>query len=917
MSVIARALRIVCAALVGVVGACTSAAEDPPTATASGALSQAGHTGGALQAFDSGVFQRDTNRVSELYWYMDKRDAALWVNDPDCPRNDCGSSPKGPIPSGEPAASWWSYLDPVTDQTLGRAMCWAIRNPDHFVGNGLWRSDVSTFAGRPPTGFDLRITSFRNDVMAAWVPRSADEAIAALRQAVAQVASGNSSKGDSQDRARAALRGAFDACHYAMDKLACGHGLGNAWCDPANPNLTWDCYQFVQFNTSDRGPLPNDRVVDATISDALRSYCTGDAQLSYPIGFSRALQYAAAERYIRHHTTQRVVEGDEFAAIPMSPFLKNFVPAAWGAPFTTSQNSCAAECTDGECVGGRPYASFGGEPEVGSACTSLVQAARDQLELNATFFMSPAFKRDPARGCRAVGNAETCGFVGGNCLPAGGRLSCFKKVSDAEGAATTVVVGTCNDGVSFGGALPPSCQYDERSTTPPVAPACVGRCRAVNGFLDVSGKCTATFTSPWGAETRDVTAAVCGELTSTNANGPCDALTPEQRCYAVGAQCANDFSHRCAVSFDLVPTYPGSSTMKASWSDETTIGTCAPSGAFNAAYPPNCQQPRTWSSITFPACAVDFGLCNNDEDCCAGSCRNPWSHEQFLPAGAPSSSYGQCEPTYPSGYAWIDYGSSGTGTGAVALSTGVSCGASCAKSVPASTPVTLTATPAPGSRLTGWTGCDAAWGSQCTVTSTNVRTVTAQFDVGATQVPGKTPIGYVDVLGTDPSTRIDGAVSGWAYDPDASAASITVRLVIDGAIAATAVADRPRPDVNAVMNVTGNHGFQMEIPWAYRKLQWHHAEVVAVDDGAGAPPAASPALPASSAAVQKDFIMGYCKIESPGPCTPWSWMVFPWYDGYDGASYGQARCTQRGPEYYSFCAMTGGWVSATLGPAPW
>src|SRR5205823_3426996 len=43
------------------------------------------------------------------------------------------------------------------------------------------------------------------------------------------------------------------------------------------------------------------------------------------------------------------------------------------------------------------------------------------------------------------------------------------------------------------------------------------------------------------------------------------------------------------------------------------------------------------------------------------------------------------------------------------------------------TVVTLTATPASGSRFTGWSGCDAVSGTTCTVTMNAARAVTVTF----------------------------------------------------------------------------------------------------------------------------------------------------------------------------------------------
>lgn len=70
----------------------------------------------------------------------------------------------------------------------------------------------------------------------------------------------------------------------------------------------------------------------------------------------------------------------------------------------------------------------------------------------------------------------------------------------------------------------------------------------------------------------------------------------------------------------------------------------------------------------------------------------------------------------------------GSGAGAVSSNpAGIACGTDCGESYLDGTSVTLSAAPAAGSILTGWTGCDSATGSTCTVTMTAARSVTATF----------------------------------------------------------------------------------------------------------------------------------------------------------------------------------------------
>src|SRR5882672_6055843 len=55
--------------------------------------------------------------------------------------------------------------------------------------------------------------------------------------------------------------------------------------------------------------------------------------------------------------------------------------------------------------------------------------------------------------------------------------------------------------------------------------------------------------------------------------------------------------------------------------------------------------------------------------------------------------------------------------------------APCSESYDSSSTVTLTATPAAGSTVAGWFGCDTVSGATCTVTMNSARTVTATFTV--------------------------------------------------------------------------------------------------------------------------------------------------------------------------------------------
>ncbi|TMF75136.1 MAG: hypothetical protein E6I18_11790 [Chloroflexi bacterium] len=59
--------------------------------------------------------------------------------------------------------------------------------------------------------------------------------------------------------------------------------------------------------------------------------------------------------------------------------------------------------------------------------------------------------------------------------------------------------------------------------------------------------------------------------------------------------------------------------------------------------------------------------------------------------------------------------------------TQINCGNTCSSAYPLGTVVTLTATPATGSNITNWVGCDSVSGAVCTATVSAAQSVTATF----------------------------------------------------------------------------------------------------------------------------------------------------------------------------------------------
>ena len=78
-------------------------------------------------------------------------------------------------------------------------------------------------------------------------------------------------------------------------------------------------------------------------------------------------------------------------------------------------------------------------------------------------------------------------------------------------------------------------------------------------------------------------------------------------------------------------------------------------------------------------------------------------------------------------------------------------------------------------------------------------------------------------------------VTGWAYDPDVSSQSIDVHVYLYTDSGCTSrygdirvlTANVPRPDVNQAKGITGDHGFDADIPVAAAGDYW--VKVFAID----------------------------------------------------------------------------------------
>src|SRR5207249_1812966 len=107
----------------------------------------------------------------------------------------------------------------------------------------------------------------------------------------------------------------------------------------------------------------------------------------------------------------------------------------------------------------------------------------------------------------------------------------------------------------------------------------------------------------------------------------------------------------------------------------------------------------------------------------------------------------------------------GTGSGTVTSSPpGIDCGPTCSAAYDSGTVVTLTATPAAGSFISGSSGCDVVSETSCTVTMNAARTVTAIFTrERLTLTVNKTGIGSGTVTSSPPGINC-GATCSASYD---------------------------------------------------------------------------------------------------------------------------------------------------------
>jgi hypothetical protein len=109
----------------------------------------------------------------------------------------------------------------------------------------------------------------------------------------------------------------------------------------------------------------------------------------------------------------------------------------------------------------------------------------------------------------------------------------------------------------------------------------------------------------------------------------------------------------------------------------------------------------------------------------------------------------------------------------------------------------------------------------------NVSSVAATI-TAAPAVSGNVPLGYLDLVSRD------GSAAGWSYDPDVQSQSNDVHIYVDGPAGigiflSALTADQPRPDVNNVQGVSGNHGFVFKLPDTLKDGRQHRLYAYGID----------------------------------------------------------------------------------------
>lgn len=182
-------------------------------------------------------------------------------------------------------------------------------------------------------------------------------------------------------------------------------------------------------------------------------------------------------------------------------------------------------------------------------------------------------------------------------------------------------------------------------------------------------------------------------------------------------------------------------------------GPCIPINQYCYSYADCCSQMCVNNSCQ-TSCISESYSCTQNSDCCSGSCLNA---DGYLYCGrGDQGDYCRtgldCSDSYCENgicRTLLTVNKAGTGTGLVVSSpAGIDCGPDCNEYYATPVSVALTPTPSGNSVFTGWNG-DCSGTGACTVVMSQIRTVTATFNLTLPQVVGlvkiKHPLGILSL----------------------------------------------------------------------------------------------------------------------------------------------------------------------------
>jgi Divergent InlB B-repeat domain len=329
-----------------------------------------------------------------------------------------------------------------------------------------------------------------------------------------------------------------------------------------------------------------------------------------------------------------------------------------------------------------------------------------------------------------------------------------QKEGDGSGTVTSLPVGidcgaTCEN------------QFQEGATVSLNAAAAPG-----SAFVGWSGACSGSgpcsVASNAIVTARFIVAAATNRLSVVKAGNGSGTVTSNPSGISCGAACSAEFLTASSVVLEAAPT--GGSTFTG-WSGGGCSGTGAcivvmiadqtVTATFTASAPP----PPMTLTVTIGGTAVGTVTSNPGGISCPGTCIANFSAGttvSLTATPAVGSTFagwsGDCSgadcsvvmdvnrsvtATFnpPVGMSNLTVEKRGTGSGTVTSQPpGIDCGPTCVAAFPTGTVVTLTATPAAGSTLTGWNGPICGGSGPCTITLDSDFTAFPVFDIAPAQV---------------------------------------------------------------------------------------------------------------------------------------------------------------------------------------